>query len=234
MTTLKQRADWFAHAFKACTQQHHRELEPVLRPFVPNDAVVLDIGAHAGQFSKLFAAMAPAGRVHAFEPSPYARSILTRALAWNRIANVEVTPLGLSDAAGEQTLYTPIKKRGGMGFGIAHLGADDSGRALVEHRIQLTTIDAYCQGFTRLDLIKIDVEGWEVSALTGGRATIARFHPAILAEVDEHHLARAGHTPQDVWDLLTPLGYTARDIATGQPAPAYGGVGDYLWVAAGH
>jgi FkbM family methyltransferase len=202
MTTLKQRTGWFAHAFKACTQQHHRELEPVLRPFVPADAVVLDIGAHAGQFSKLFARMAPRGRVHAFEPSPYARSILTRALAWNRIANVEVAPLGLSDTPGEQTLYTPIKPRGGMGFGIAHLGADDSGRALVEHKIRLT-------------------------------ATIARFRPAILAEVDEHHLARAGHTPQDVWDLLTPLGYTARNLETGAAAAAYGGVGDYLWVAGG-
>ncbi|MEI9891493.1 MAG: hypothetical protein WDN45_14115 [Caulobacteraceae bacterium] len=38
---------------KAATQQHHRELERAFRPYVAKDAVVFDVGAHAGQFSKL-------------------------------------------------------------------------------------------------------------------------------------------------------------------------------------
>ena len=53
--TLRQRASWSAHLFKAITQQHHRALTTLFAPYVPADAIVLDIGAHAGQFSKLFA-----------------------------------------------------------------------------------------------------------------------------------------------------------------------------------
>jgi hypothetical protein len=42
-------AGFFAHLFKAVCKQHHRELLPLLRPLIPADAVVLDVGAHAGQ-----------------------------------------------------------------------------------------------------------------------------------------------------------------------------------------
>jgi len=57
--TPRQRASWLAHLFKAATQRHHTDLRPLFAPHVPEDAVVIDIGAHAGQFSKLFATMAP-------------------------------------------------------------------------------------------------------------------------------------------------------------------------------
>src|ERR1700723_2776612 len=72
-----------AHLWKAVTQQHHRELLPALERCVPRDGVVLDIGAHAGQFTKLFAGLAADGRVYAIEPGSYARGIL-RAAIWAR------------------------------------------------------------------------------------------------------------------------------------------------------
>jgi len=72
----RQRASWLAHVFKAATQQHHRELRALFAPHIPTDGVIVDVGAHAGQFSKLFAAMAPRGHVFAFEPSAYARSVM--------------------------------------------------------------------------------------------------------------------------------------------------------------
>jgi len=74
----RQRASWLAHLWKACARQHHTGLGQSSRPH-PADAVGhRSSAAHAGQFSKLFARMAPRGRVYAFEPSAYARSVLTR------------------------------------------------------------------------------------------------------------------------------------------------------------
>src|SRR6516225_8418463 len=95
--TIRQRASWLAHLLKAVTQQHHRELRALFAPFVPPDAVVVDVGAHAGQFSKLFARMAPTGHVYAFEPSAYARSIMAPALALSGLTNATLLPMGLSD-----------------------------------------------------------------------------------------------------------------------------------------
>ena len=119
----RQRASWLAHLFKAVTQQHHTKLRGTFAPHIARDAVVIDVGAHAGQFSKLFARMAPLGRVYAFEPSAYARSVMAPALRLNAIGNVTLAPVGLAEAPGHLTLHTPLKRRGGVGFGLAHLGA---------------------------------------------------------------------------------------------------------------
>lgn len=232
--TLSQRASWLAHVFKATTQQHHRELVPLFAPYIPGDAVVLDVGAHAGQFAKLFAALAPRGRVYAFEPSAYARSVLRPALAVGGRGRVEIVAAGLSDEAGEMVLHTPIKRRGGLGFGAAHLGASEAA-TVVEQTVTLTTLDAFARarGLTRLDFIKIDIEGWELRALTGGRQTLARFRPALYLEVDAAMLARAGDTPDALFGWLRELGYGAIRMPELVPVEGYAGPGDYLFINPG-
>ncbi|HEX7760299.1 MAG TPA: FkbM family methyltransferase [Caulobacteraceae bacterium] len=232
--TLRQRASWLAHVFKATTQQHHRELIPLLARYIPSDAVVLDVGAHAGQFAKLFAALAPKGRVYAFEPSAYARSVLAPALAVGGRGRVEIVPAGLSDQAGEMVLHTPIKRRGALGFGVAHLGAS-AAAAVVDQTVALTTLDAFARarGLDRLDFIKIDIEGWELRALTGGRQTLARFGPALYLEADAAMLDRAGDTPATLFGWLAGLGYGACRMPGLQPVEGYAGPGDYLFTIPG-
>lgn len=231
--TLKRRVDFLAHLLKASLRQHHRELIPVFAPHIPADAVVIDVGAHAGQFSKLFAKLARQGRVYAFEPSAYARSILTRSLTFNRLTHVSVIPMGLSDVPAELILRTPIKARGGLGFGIAHFGDDDDPRDTLDQVVPLTTLDAFAeaQGLTRLDFLKADVEGWEVHVLRGGMKTLARYRPALFLEIFDIPLMRAGSRPSDIWDLLRPLGYRAFKAPTFEAVDGYAGVQDYLFVA---
>lgn len=232
--TLKRRVDFLAHLLKATLRQHHRELRPVFAPHIPDEAVVIDVGAHAGQFSKLFAKMAPGGRVYAFEPSAYARSILTRSLAFNRLNHVKVVPMGLSDAPGELILHTPIKARGGLGFGIAHFGDDgEDSRDTLDQIVPLTTLDAFAhqEGLSRLDFLKADVEGWEVNVLKGGLATLAKHRPALFLEISDASLARAGAKPTDIWDILRPLGYRALRAPDFVALDGYAGVEDYLFVA---
>ena len=53
---------FLAHLLKATTQQHHRALTPTIARLVPPTAVVFDVGAHAGQYTKLFARAANHGR----------------------------------------------------------------------------------------------------------------------------------------------------------------------------
>ena len=230
--TPRRRGSWLAHLLKAALQQHHRELIPLFAPLVARDAVVIDVGAHAGQFSKLFAKLAPDGHVYAFEPSAYARGVLEPALKWNRIGNVTVVIDGLSDAPGEAVLQTPITRKGQMGYGRAHIGAAEE-QGAVAQTVRLTTLDAFvaAQGLSRLDFIKADVEGWELHVLRGGVETLKRFHPALFLEVSDEWLERAGATPSDLWDLLTPLGYRAFKLEGQTPAAAYAGPDDYLFVA---
>ncbi|MGB8843715.1 MAG: FkbM family methyltransferase, partial [Aliidongia sp.] len=142
---------WLAHLYKAVVRQHHTELIPILRPLLAPDAVIFDVGAHAGQFAKLFAKLAPAGRVWSFEPGSYARSILRLSLCLNRIDNVTVVPMGLGESCAIGTLTLPIKRRGSFGFGLAHLGqTEERWRRVAAEPIALGTIDRFVetQGIT--------------------------------------------------------------------------------------
>ncbi len=212
-------------------RQHHTALRPLFAPHIAADAVVIDVGAHAGQFSKLFARMAPAGRVYAFEPSAYARSVMAPAVAFHRLRNITLIPLGLGERAARHVLHTPLKRSHSLGFGTAHLGSD-AGPA-VDQVVDVTTLDAFAEShaLTRLDFIKADIEGWELRALQGGRATLRRFSPALYLEVDETLMRRAGDTPKGLFDWLGAMGYRAFTTPDLRPARAFRGAGDYLFVA---
>lgn len=204
-------AGLFAHLFKAIFKQHHRELRPLLAPLISDDAVVFDVGAHAGQYTKLFAHLARHGRVYAIEPQSYARRILRTAIRFNRLRNVEILPIALGAAPGTATLTIPVKASGSYGFGLAHLGPHTRSGGAETESVAVTTLDALATtlGLTRLDFIKADIEGWEQAMLEGGRATLARFRPVLLIEVNAEHLARAGGSVAALWRLLTELRYRA-------------------------
>jgi FkbM family methyltransferase len=203
------RVRYAAHLFKAIAYDHHLELLPMLRPHIPRDGVVFDVGAHAGQFAKLFARLTPRGRVYAFEPGSYARWILTRVAHVRRLRNVEIVARGLGDMQGSVRLAMPIKASGAYGFGLSHLGAAMCEGTMRTEAVEITTVDAFvgAQALGRLDFIKADVEGWEGRMLAGAGETLARFRPALMLELIASHLARAGDQLGAVWISLERLGY---------------------------
>lgn len=209
--TFRARITYCLHLFKALARQHHEELTPLLKPYIPRDAIIVDVGAHAGQFSKLFSKMAPDGHVYAFEPGAYALSILRKVKTVHRLKNVTIAPFGLSDTAGEAVLHTPIKSSGSLGFGLSSLGTADSQRRMHSTSIALTTLDTY---FTqnpprKIDFIKADIEGWELNMLRGGQETLRRFRPTIMIEVNNDALTLAGTSKQALEDFMASIGYEA-------------------------
>lgn len=194
---------------------------PALSRWIGRDSVILDVGGHAGQFAKLFARMAPDGRVLAVEPGSYALSILRPAIRFNRIANVTVLPVGVGAEPARLTLSVPVKRSGSLGFGLSHLGAAaggrDDGRRVVEEVVEVTTVDRLVADhrITRLDFVKADIEGWELRMLAGAARTIESFHPTMLLEVGRANLARAGDTPEALFEHLDGLGYRAYVLGEG-------------------
>jgi FkbM family methyltransferase len=221
----------FAHLFKGVAKRYHRELIPVLRPLVPRDAVVFDVGAHAGRFTKLFAGLAPRGTVYAVEPGTYARAILRVAMRLNGLRNVVILPFGLGDAPGLATLTVPVKESGSYGYGLSHMGQHKGGAAEIE-LVPVATLDAVAEAlkFDRLDFVKADIEGFEYRMVTGGRATLARFRPALLLEMDRGHLARAGGSLETLWQTLLDMGYRPRAPTVERTAYDAPRQGDVLWI----
>jgi FkbM family methyltransferase len=184
-----------------------------LRRVIPADGIVFDVGAHAGQYAKLFAKLAPKGFVYAFEPQSYARRILRAAIRLNRLRNVAILPFGLGATSGIAMLTLPIKNSGSYGFGLAHMGRDDGTRRAEREAVAVATLDQAVEALDldRLDFIKADIEGFEQKLIEGGRKSLKRLKPALLLECNEAHLKRAGGSVVGLWKLLRSLGYRAHD-----------------------
>jgi len=229
---------FLAHLFKATTRQHHRDLYPLFARFVPRSGIAFDVGAHAGQYTKLLARAAPAGRVYAFEPGSYARAILRTVVALRRLDNVLVMPMALGSACGVETLSMPVKAGGSFGFGLSHLGRPQPRWELVAQELVATTsLDAVAGALKleRLDFVKADIEGWEFSLLRGGEATLRRFRPVLVLELLSQHLARAGDRVDDAFAFLAELGYTAFELTPqNEMVPAVAARdGEYWFIAEG-
>ena len=167
-------------------------------------AVMMDVGANVGLFSIFAALTVPGVVVHAFEPVPATFASLEANLKRNRVAEQVVThQVAVSESNGMVHITTDFHSSN-------YLVAQDSTQSTV--RVPMITIDscAASSGLTRLDFIKIDVEGRELSALRGGIQSIRRFKPDLLVEIFEKPSQFHDRTmePRDaILKLMTELGY---------------------------
>jgi FkbM family methyltransferase len=200
-----------AHLFKVMFKRYHQELIPLLKPYIPDNANIMDVGAHAGQFTKLFSTLAPKGCIYAFEPACYTRSILSCMTSLHRLKRVIIIPLGLGDSAAELTLNIPIKSSGSLGYGLSHIGeiSNDDKRPTYQETISIIKLDDYVadNNITHVDFIKADIEGWELRMLVGAEKTLAQHKPVLLLEISDEFLGRADDCAKDMLDFLGKLEY---------------------------
>lgn len=152
---------------------------------LPNDCIVVDGGANIGFFTVPVAQRIAqrGGRVVSFEPQRQLFNALSGSLALNGLDNVFLHNMGLGDGQ-QSTAYLPAVDYSQPGdFGTVSLSIAN----LVEehHRMRTRTVDIDSIDslmLPRLDFIKLDVEGFEIPALTGGLKSIAKYRPYIWIE----------------------------------------------------
>ncbi|MGV9296307.1 FkbM family methyltransferase [Amycolatopsis sp. NPDC003676] len=187
-----------------------------LRELVRPGDVCVDVGAAAGLYSQALSRLAgPAGTVHSVEPLVFSHPVWSRVLgAWER-PNVVRHAVALGTHAGEATMRVPFTSYGAatsrafLGLDARNLGSTADFAYHVDMRVEVSTLDKLCAeaGLTRLDFLKIDVEGGELRVLEGGEHTIAAFRPAVLVEIEARHTVRYSYSPDDVVQWLTGRGY---------------------------
>jgi FkbM family methyltransferase len=142
--------------------------------------VLIDVGANTGVYS-LFAAKY-AKEVHAFEPFPPILPRLRAHITENNITNVVVHAVGLGEAKAELPFYSPPDANLGTGSFVPNLKRENRDEQLA---LKIEAGDVYFPkaGITRVDFIKIDIEGYEKAALAGLRETLRRHRPIVLMEL---------------------------------------------------
>ncbi len=151
-----------------------------------DQAVVLDIGANIGNHA--LAMSTQARQVYCFEPLKEVFDVLTHNVESNEINNITCINEALSDRTGEQVFY--INTSGNLGASSLEVREhnQDADSTVVKMRIGDDMMAV--QNVSRVDFLKIDVEGHELSVLNGLVKTIAKHQPIIVMEWNEHATAR--------------------------------------------
>jgi FkbM family methyltransferase len=151
----------------------------------PGD-IVYDVGGHHGLMTVIAArSTGPSGLVITFEPNPCAREQVRRHTALNRVTNVVLEDIALSDKEGEQLFYVQAGDVSWNSTLIDGYMEDQDNRVVECIRVKTQTLDEYVAESRHVpQLIKIDTEGSEIQILKGAESTISKRRPIVIMEMN--------------------------------------------------
>lgn len=183
---------------------YEKEDELVFFSQLKENAVILDIGANIGWYSLLFSKRLPQSKIYSFEPITDTYKYLMKNIALNHVSNIFPFNIGLSEKEGFSTYYY---------FPEGSVLASEKNLINCPKAKEITcrvdTLDKFMftKKLGKLDLIKCDVEGAELSVIKGGLNTIRKFLPILFIELFERWTLQFNYHPNDVIRLLSDIGY---------------------------
>jgi len=172
------------------------EVAALIQSMLKGGETVMDVGANIGYFTLLMARLVgPGGRVIAFEPIPTVYSVLCENLRLNDLHWAHPERKAVTGQNGEIQMQTEAGNPLSFTARVAEGG---------DLFVTAVSIDRYVEvaGLTRLDLVKIDVEGAEDVVIRGMAKSFLRFRPVVLVEIH----ANNGHQSEAL-ELLKVAGY---------------------------
>ncbi|WP_394730354.1 FkbM family methyltransferase [Altererythrobacter sp. GH1-8] len=146
----------------------------------------LDVGANFGYYSILLAELVgEEGRLLAFEPNPACARATKFSLEINSFApRSEVHEVALSNAAGSCSFFVPTNepKNGHLVFGETHEAGIEYSDDGTRFTVPIDTLDNVAEPLDKVDFIKIDAEGAELTIFEGMQKTIERHNPLVIME----------------------------------------------------
>ena len=221
--TIPEDPFWFR--LELLTGRHEMETAQLLERLVQPGMIALDIGAHIGYYTRKLSRLTGAeGRVIAFEPHPRTHQVLrhnTRAFP-----NVTTLQAAVAEADGSAELYDYLmmSASGSLHYdeSLAHqqraqMGAGDvapreqADFEMQKFRVDTVTVDGCLLelGIERVDVVKMDIEGAELSALRGMARTIAASPGlSLVMEYNPGALKAFGHEPVAALDEVLGMGFS--------------------------
>lgn len=152
---------------------------------IRNDSVVFDLGANSGWYSVLPGLKYPNSKIYAFEPSPNNFKRLKLNVELNALKNVSIFQLAIGDSEKAIDFFdSPRDQLSYVSSAVLGFGQKFHDESWVKISVPQTTLDSFCKSeqISRLDIIKIDVEGYEVNVLKGALNVIKQYRPIIQIE----------------------------------------------------
>ena len=160
------------------------------------NSVFIDIGSNYGWHSLIAAGLC--NKVYSFEPQSVIYNLQKMSIEKNNFDNIILYNKGLGNTSLSLNL-SPIN------YDLDNLNIGDLSIGTGGEKIDVITLDSL--SIDRVDLIKMDVQGYEKYVIEGAEKTIDNNRPIMIIEVEEFQLARFGLSSTDIFDKVTSLGY---------------------------
>ncbi len=187
-------------AYKAYTDRPERKL---LRQTLFPGAVVVDAGANIGIYSRFFSrCVGPSGVVHSFEPSP--ENFKRLRSATRKLSNVRVSQAAVGERSGKSELYLSDR------LNVDHRAYPTEGESRRTVSVRAIRLDDYFRPGERVDLVKMDIQGYELHALRGAKRVLSD-NPRLklLIEFWPYGLREAGTSPEALLAFLANRRFTS-------------------------
>ena len=179
--------------------------EDFLRRYLKEKDIVVDVGANIGDLALTAASVVGTeGRVYSFEAHPRICGFLRKNVALNSCSNVVIFNVALGDKESEILLSDS------RGDDQNHVS--ENGRGI---SVRMARLDDLPIPEQHIQLLKIDVEGYEKFVLEGAPKTLDRVS-CIYLESWEGHFSRYGYACRDVIELLAKKGFTVLKLMESQ------------------
>jgi FkbM family methyltransferase len=212
----------------------------LLRRLVRPGDVCVDVGAAGGAHLLVMAKQAgPRGTVLGFEPRPRSLRMLRTLVRASRLTDrVRLRQQALADRVGTMALRIPVVPTRAHFHGSTEDRATAAAFARLPHReieVPTASLDEVlaAEGLSRLDVLKLDVEGAELLVLSGATRVLTELRPIVVLEADDLHQARFDATADDVLSTVREHGYRIyryRRAALEEVAGAVDDEDDYVFV----
>ena len=164
---------------------------------------VLDVGTNIGSTLLRFTdKVGPLGKVIGFEPDSFNFKACENNISLNNFNNLEVYKFGLG--AEETQLKLTVDTESNRGGNRISTDIEAKGEMVPIRKLD-NLVEEF--GWTKIDLIKIDVEGFELKVIQGAKQTLKSFYPTLFIEVDDQNLNEVGDTAKGLISYLNELGY---------------------------
>lgn len=184
-----------------------------LMNLIKKDDVILDIGTNYGTTILQFAKQTGnRGQVYGFEPDFINFSVCMENIKLNSFANLQVENIGLGSKEGSFFLVVDNESNRGMN----RIGNNSKGKN--SHEVKIIRLDDWVnqKGIEIINLIKIDVEGFEMEVLRGGEQSLRKYHPLLFIELDDTNLVQQNSSAKELVEFLNQLNYTIYHSETGK------------------
>lgn len=177
--------------------EYDRLTKSIMKKEIRPSSNCIDIGCHKGEMLEILVRLAPNGKHYAFEPLPFMFEDLKKNFKNKAI----FYPYALAAENGHSTFqhvknapaYSGIKKR----------RYDIDNPEIEEIKVELKKLDDVISPDTKIDFVKIDVEGAELGVLQGGKKLLKNNKPIVIFECGKGGSDYYGTQPKEVYNFLT-------------------------------